>query len=372
MMFWFLASFLLHIVLFWRVPVIQRDCNPRHFSNVRKTSVIIPARNEENNLPNLLNSIQRQEVQPMEIIVVNDGSTDRTKEIALRKGVRVIDAPPIEHGWQGKSWACWQGANAANGDYLLFIDADAWFEDGGLLRIMGAYQQQLGKGIMTIHPYHKIRDWYEVFSSIFHLVTFASIGSSNIYSTPNSLSGGFGQFLYCRSFDYFKIGGHREIRSAVVENMELAKLAKSKNESISAWSGKDAVSMRMYPNGKKEMIYGWSKSFFSGALQTNPINFLLIVFWITASLSFIFSGIGTLFSEPILVLLCIITYIWALTLSLRKIGNFHFMDLLLFPLHLLAFVGIFFYSIYLTFFTKSSTWKGRSIITSKEKEENLE
>ena len=104
-------------------------------------SIIIPARNEEHNLPTLLRSLAAQSVKPHEIIVVDDGSTDRTAEVARQLGATVIASQPLPDGWRGKTWACHQGAQAATGELLLFVDADTWFEPDGLARVLSAYYQ---------------------------------------------------------------------------------------------------------------------------------------------------------------------------------------------------------------------------------------
>jgi len=83
-------------------------------------SVIIPARNEEHNLPALLRSLAVQPAKPREIIVVDDGSMDRTAEIARQHGATVIASQPLPEGWRGKTWACHQGAQAASGEMLSF------------------------------------------------------------------------------------------------------------------------------------------------------------------------------------------------------------------------------------------------------------
>ena len=87
-------------------------------------SIIIPARNEETNLPTLLRSLTAQSVRPLEILVVDDASTDRTPGIARQNGAQVIPSLPLPAGWRGKTWACHQGAQHASGQLLLFLDAD--------------------------------------------------------------------------------------------------------------------------------------------------------------------------------------------------------------------------------------------------------
>ncbi len=108
-----------------------------HRASPASVSVIIPARNEEQNLPTLLRSLAAQPVKPREILVVDDGSTDRTAEVARRLGATVIVSQPLPDGWRGKTWACHQGAQAATGELLLFVDADTWFEPDGLRRSCG-------------------------------------------------------------------------------------------------------------------------------------------------------------------------------------------------------------------------------------------
>ena len=99
-------------------------------------SIIIPARNEAHNLPKLLDSLKRQTVNVREILVVDDGSSDLTADIAGQMGATVIASQALPAGWRGKTWACHQGALAASGDCLLFMDADTWFEPGGLERVL--------------------------------------------------------------------------------------------------------------------------------------------------------------------------------------------------------------------------------------------
>ena len=87
-----------------------------------EVSVIVPARNEEANLKVLQSLVARR--RRYEVIVVDDHSTDRTREIAESFPVQVISADPLPAGWSGKCNACWTGARIAKGKWLLFTDAD--------------------------------------------------------------------------------------------------------------------------------------------------------------------------------------------------------------------------------------------------------
>ncbi|MEM6279950.1 MAG: glycosyltransferase, partial [Verrucomicrobiota bacterium] len=133
-----------------------------------KVSVIVPARDEEKNLSRLLPSLQDPEFSPHEILVVNDQSSDRTAEVATENGARVIQGKPLPEGWYGKPWACQQGADAAAGDWFLFLDADTVLEPGGLLRI-----GQLSKDAGSVHsicPHHRVKVAFEQLSAFFNVI----------------------------------------------------------------------------------------------------------------------------------------------------------------------------------------------------------
>jgi 4,4'-diaponeurosporenoate glycosyltransferase len=99
------------------LPTLELQGQPR-------VSVLIPARNEQATLPHLLRAMQQQRLRPLEVIVIDDHSTDQTAAIARTAGVRLIEAPPLPAGWCGKTWALHHGSHQAQGDLLVFLDAD--------------------------------------------------------------------------------------------------------------------------------------------------------------------------------------------------------------------------------------------------------
>ena len=105
--FWLFGFFIL-----WKIP----RCNESK-ENIKKNnlsiSVIIPARNEEKNLENLFNSLNNQSIKVNEVILVDDGSTDKTPDIGRKHNAKVISLKSLPKGWVGKSWACYNGAKAA-------------------------------------------------------------------------------------------------------------------------------------------------------------------------------------------------------------------------------------------------------------------
>ena len=370
-MFIWLSTLIVTILLFTRIPTVKKSIHVQNSYLVKKCSIIIPARNEQENIEKVILSIKNQLIQPLEVIVVDDSSTDRTKEIALRNGANVIDNPPLPIGWNGKSWACWNGAKAAKGEMLLFVDADTWFEKAGLLRICETFKQQLNQGFLSIHPYHKMKNSYETLSMFFHLIIFASTGISHMLSLLFKPSGGFGQCMMCSRSAYDRVGGHQAIREHMVEHFALSKRAKKLGETVEAISGSGAIFMRMYPEGLRELIQGWSKSIASGAKTTNLLLFLCTFIWICLLTSFVLQSPILLWNNTY-VYLCQYSLLAAyLYFLLRRIGNFTFFDTLLFPVHLLFFIITFIHSISRSFISKNVMWKDRYVFLDKEKDEKM-
>jgi 4,4'-diaponeurosporenoate glycosyltransferase len=231
-------------------------------------SLIIPARNEEHNLPKLLTSLSSQQARMHELIVIDDGSTDRTAEIARSHGARVITAEPLPEGWRGKTWACHQGALAASGELLVFVDADTWFEDGGLDLVLARYCG----GALSIGPYHAVEKTHEDYSLFFNLAM--SIGT-----LPHGL---FGQFLMIGRDEYERIGGHASVRGKVLENFRLAAACREQGIGVQSMNGKGMISFRMYADGMASLVEGWTKGFASGAHHTPRHSLLLVIAWMSA------------------------------------------------------------------------------------------
>ena len=186
-----------------------RPCAPSSApGSLPGVSIIIPARNEAHNLPTLLRSLASQSVKSREIIVVDDGSTDRTAELARQLGATVIASQPLPDGWRGKTWACHQGAQVATGELLLFIDADTWFEPDGLARILSGYTS----GAFSVGPYHAVCKPYEDLSLFFNF-------NMTVGTVPSGL---FGQMLLVDQESYRRIGGHETVRGRILENFWLA------------------------------------------------------------------------------------------------------------------------------------------------------
>ncbi|UXH44896.1 glycosyltransferase family 2 protein [Rossellomorea vietnamensis] len=370
MYFWIVALGLT-IFLFTRIPTVKNSVHVRNSYLVKKCSIIIPARNEEKTIGRLLSSIRMQFIQPLEVIVVNDGSTDQTKAIALNEGAIVIDAPPLPNGWNGKSWACWNGAKESKGEFLLFVDSDTWFEQAGLLKICETYKMQQCQGVLTIHPFHKMETFYETFSMLFHLMVFASTSITHLFSWLCTPSGGFGQFFLCSRAVYERLGGHEAIKGEMVEHFALSQWAKKCGESVEAASGRNAISMRMYGEGIGQLFHGWSKSFASGAKSTNILLLGLSSLWMASLIALVIHSPDMIREYPYLFIIHYILLGGYFYFLVRRIGNFSVFETLLFPVHILFFLATFLHSFLNTFFRKRTTWKDRYVYIEKGKNEKM-
>jgi 4,4'-diaponeurosporenoate glycosyltransferase len=309
-----------------------------------RVSVIIPARNEEHNLPNLLCSLASQPVKPQEIIVVNDGSTDRTAELARQHGATVIASRPLPDDWRGKTWACHQGAQAATGDLLVFLDADTWFEPDGFARILSGYTG----GAFSVGPYHAVRKPYEDLSLFFNF-------NMTVGTVPRGL---FGQMLLVDRESYQRVGGHETVRGRILENFWLAGQFRAAGIPVRSVTGRGVLSFRMYPNGLREVIEGWTKGFASGAGQTPRGTMFLIVGWMIGLMLAAPGGLATgdWLRWGAAYLLCALQVAW----FGRRVGAFRWFTAVLYPVPLIFFFVVFAWSVLRS--GKHVNWKGREIL----------
>ena len=334
-------------------------------------SIIIPAKNEEKSLPILLASIRDQSLTVDEIIVVVDESEDRTKEIAEQEGVRTIQSEPLPKGWVGKTWACYQGALAARGEILIFLDADTVIEKDGLKKIVETYMKR--DGVVSIQPYHKTKRLYEQLSAFFNIIMMGAMGTFTVMGSLLKPIGLFGPCIVMRNRYYFESGGHRGVKNEVVEDLALGERLKRQRIPIYCYGGKGTIYFRMYPNGIRDLVEGWSKGFATGAIKTYIPILLVIIAWVGGGISATRYAIEAASSmNTVSILIWTSAYVgYAIQVywMLFRVGTFKFYTALFYPVSLLFFLAIFLLSFFLIFIRRSVKWKGSTI---RLKDEALE
>src|ERR1035437_29801 len=202
-------------------------------------TVIVPARNEEDCLGACLNSLvaQSEEIfklgKDWELIVVDDHSNDRTREIALSfPGVTVLDAAKLEHGWTGKANAIWTAARRARGRWLLFTDADTVHEPGNLHRALHEATKHK-VGMLSYSPRQIVSGLVQ--RSLMPLV-FCELAISyppaKVSDPSQRIAAANGQFLLVEREAYRRFGGHPSVADKVLEDVELAFLAKRRRAGL--------------------------------------------------------------------------------------------------------------------------------------------
>jgi len=274
-------------LLLRRVPVL--GAGSRAAPGQLNVSIIIPARNEERNLPLLLESLRSSTNARREVLVVDDGSTDETAAIATRYGATVIASTPLPEGWTGKTWACRQGVAAATGEALFFLDADVRFVDGGYRRIVDQFAVLPQNAALSILPFHRTQCWYEELSLFFNIVMAMGAGGFGKLNAPHL----FGQSLLIHKELYCKAGGHDSVKGEILENFRFAEHVIAAGGTTHTLGGRGALDMRMFPHGLRQLHESWRKAFSTGAAKVSPLVLGLSIYWLATAISAPFLPIAT-------------------------------------------------------------------------------
>lgn len=350
-------------VLFYRIPTLPVVNG--NLSNYPTISVIIPARNEEHNLPLLLADLSAQTLPNLEIICIDDESEDSTGQIALANGVKLITLKSKPEGWTGKSWACQNGADAAKGELLLFLDADVRLGPDGISKLLSAYLQQ--GCTVSVQPYHKTEKIYEQLSMMFNLVQIAANGTA--LPKPRNI-GLYGPIILIPRQDYEKAGGHQRVKSSVVDDMALGSQLKKAGLNFSLYIGNSEVSFRMYVDGLRSLLQGWVKNMATGAAETPAPVFMMVFLWVASLISVPLHIVtfSILMNWLWLGIYSVLYIVWVCLLAVltRRIGKFHVWAVILYPILMLVMLGVIIVSAFKKLFSLKVKWKGRSIRTDEK------
>jgi glycosyltransferase involved in cell wall biosynthesis len=225
-----------------------------------EVSVIVPARNEEACLGDCLESLVTQNGVGFEVIVVDDYSTDRTREIAESfAGVRVISPGALPAGWTGKNNAVIAGAGEARGGWLLFTDADTVHLPGSLARALEEAKREQAD-LLSYSPEQIAVTFWEMAVLPVVFAELARQYPPKKVSDPGSpVAAANGQFILIRREAYEAAGGHRSIADSLLEDVALAGAVKSSGRKIRFRYAADAVRTRMYRNFR-QLREGWTKN----------------------------------------------------------------------------------------------------------------
>jgi chlorobactene glucosyltransferase len=323
-------------------------------------SVLIPARNEDTNIRVCLNSLINSTYKNLEIIVLDDASTDQTFSVVSEfknkySEIDLITGKPLPSDWFGKNWACFQLAQKAKGELLLFLDADVQITNQALSYAVQTFLDKKVK-MLSVFPTQIIKsfgEWLVVPLMDWLLLTFLPL--KKIYtSRKSSLAAANGQFMLFEREMYFKLGGHQPVRHKIVEDMAFVKIFKSEGVKVITLLGNDLIKCRMY-NNLSNAVSGYTKNFYPGFNVSSPTFIFLLIF----SFLIFVSPIVIAFYESIMLIILAIILIQIIFISMLSRQNM-FLKILLFTpqLFLLLFIGI---NSVIAFKIKSVVWKDRII-----------
>jgi chlorobactene glucosyltransferase len=324
-------------------------------------SIIIPTRNEEGNIKNCLDSLISLDYPNYEIIIVDGNSEDKTLEIAAKyANVRIFDEPPLPAKWVGKPWACHVGAQKANGEVLLFTDADTIHSKDSLSKSISKLKES--NGFVTMVTTQIYASFWEHLLTIVFLMISVTVNGTKGNSKAQIANG---QYMLFTSHTYDKIGGHKIAFDSIVEDLAIGTHASKLGFKPIIIIDHNLVKVRMYQN-LSDLFDGFTKNLglgmrqigFSGIFIATIINFWATGFVFVIALNFIFTG--NLSSDVLII--STIGYLSFLTLIFigeSKISEKGTPYVFFYPIYFLIFWIIVLNSSIRTFVSKNVKWKGR-------------
>lgn len=353
------------LILRFAVTLFNFISNPKLTATSReyndKVSILIPARNEEQNIITLLKSIQEQNYSNYEVIILDDESTDNTFEVckhfcSLHNRFSVLKGDDLPEGWLGKNYACHQLAQKATGNYLLFLDADELVKDGLINNAL--HRMKTGKlallSLFTNQLMLSMGEWLVV--PLMHLILLNLLPLRLVrLSARPSLSAASGQFMLFEASNYHLHQWHAQVKDKVVEDVEIMRLVKAYQYHTESLLANGYIYCRMY-TGYGSAIDGFSKNLLAG-FNNNIAS--LICYLLLVMLGPVFILIHL---PPQLLLFALSLIILSRIMISLSSGQNPLLNVVLHPVQMISFIVIAIISIRKSLSGQLS-WKGRIIST---------
>jgi chlorobactene glucosyltransferase len=335
-------------------------------------SIVVPARNEAANIERCVRSLLDQRYPRIEIIAVDDASTDATPQILARLAaqdtrLKVLPGRPLRPGWTGKNNALVHGLRHTQGDWLLFVDADVQLEPGA---VAGAYRAACeGQAAMvSLWARQETHTFWE--RCVQPLITGANLSVDPLLrcNSPRhpERALGNGQFILVERAAYQHTGGHEILRDEVLEDQRLSRNFKLAGYRVLMMDGSQVLRTRMY-DSLQSLWEGWSKNNFLSLGRSLPlacacvvttylvmVNPFVLALWTLAATKF-----HQTFFDPLLINLSSVALLLWTRWRMRRFAPTPLRDYLTIPLGGLVFTGIIISSAYQHLRGRGVTWKGR-------------
>ena len=243
---------------FYRRPAAARAAPP-------PISVLIPARDEEETIGDCVRSVLASRDVEIEVVVMDDGSTDRTAEVVQAiadrdSRVRLRAAPALPTGWCGKQHACFALSQAARHPLLVFLDADVRLAPDGLAQMTG-FLDRRGADLVSGIPHQSTGTWLE--KLVIPLIHFVLLGflpmPGQRWTRHPAFAAGCGQLFMARRDAYRAVGGHAAIRASRHDGLKLPRAFRAAGRSTDLFHATAVARCRMY-RGASEVWNGFAKN----------------------------------------------------------------------------------------------------------------
>ncbi len=266
-------NLLLNLLVFDRLTSATGEDLQRKLGTCPMVSILVPARNEADHIEECVRSLIGQRYEKLEVLVLDDQSTDETPTIVQQ----IIDELPPEQksrlyllhgeslpdGWTGKNFACYQLTQYAQGDYLLFTDADSVHAPQMVSAVIQGLHD-LGVQFLTAHPHYILRGLGERLAiPLLYFKVFTLLPLVLVRHRPEPiLAVANGPLLCFQRSVYEEIGGHKAVKTSILEDNALARKVKAAGYRMAYVDGQDLVSCYMY-DSFAELWAGFSRTFFA-------------------------------------------------------------------------------------------------------------
>ena len=345
-------------------------------------SILIPARNEEDNIKRCINSLLKQDYDNLEILVLDDGSIDKTAEIVnelIKKDarIRLYFGKPLARGWLGKSYACQQLAGHAKGQYLLFVDADTLHFPTSvssaiacLLKYKVDALSVFAKQIMVTLPERMVIPFGNFMIMGFMPLALIRRSRRALFCTA------IGQYMLFKKDIYKAIGGHESVKGEILEDVIISKQVKRCGYKFMIFDGRSNLYCRMYHNFS-EVVSGYSKVLFSSFdYSIMMMSTAIVVIAAIYLMPFVMLPLSMIFDWQqiyvnIMILQIIFILVTRIILSIRF--GMKAVDMLLYPLSVIYLLSMAVNSVLQYRFNIGVCWKGRTynVVENEEDEEEL-
>lgn len=318
-----------------------------------KVSLLIPVRNEASQIPQLLKVLSEISYASLEIIFLDDESQDQTLlllQSSTSDQIKVFSGKPLPPSWAGKPWACYQLAQLATGNIMIFCDADVRPGPDAITQTVGL-MENLSVDVATALPFQEMKTFWEkaVIPFVMHLpiLSLVPLRFSYRFKSPSWVVAN-GQWLAFSRKSYEAIQGHQSVKDSFLEDMELAKNAARKGFRVLPVIASKGIRVRMYLN-RHELAEGFTKNLYLLCGKRASSLCVLAGFWAVVYL-------GPLWARQGMALLLLIGLRVFTLMAFRS----SWATLLLHPVGALGFLVLMARSGYFWVFKKQVSWRGRA------------